>query len=136
MSIVTGAVRIFAGWGKTYDITTTLWKDAWTYVCAALDGTWGRQLFSSPGTSDNIGTVFNTGYQTHWSTTSFIAANTSISLVIPVQSFEDYPVMIYNLTDNSITCTKILAGSSTLNCNLIVGNEYHIISTEFLLKTK
>jgi len=129
MSIENGAVRIFSGWGRNALTTNSQWKDAWTYICAALDGTWGRQTFGEA-------TAFNTGYQTHWSTKIFTATSTSFSLTIPVQSFESYVVQIINLTTGITSVAKILAGVSTFSCTLVIGYEYQIVSTEFLLKTK
>lgn len=129
MSIDNGTVRIFSGWGKNFLTTNNQWKDAWTYICAALDGTWGTVNFGNAK-------GFNTGAQSHWSTTVFTAIDATFTLTVPMQSFESYAVLINNLTTGVTTCTKVLKDSNAFSCTLVVGNEYQIVSTEFLLKTK
>jgi hypothetical protein len=118
-------VRVYKTFGKNNKVDSTSWKDAWLYICAALDGSWGTSNFSS------IFKLYSSGSLTMWKSSIFTATTSSINLNIPIVSNEGYVVYVDNLTQNTVSMVKVQSGTSNITLNLTNGDEYYIHSSQF-----
>jgi hypothetical protein len=128
MNIKSSLVKVSREFGKVTDITTSTWKDAWTYITAALDGTWGTVTFDD-------GTVFYKGSVVSWQSSTFTATSSLKQLILPVASNESYIIWINNTVTGVVTCKLVGAGSyGVVVTALTSGHSYKIISSDFIAK--
>ena len=128
MSIKSSLVKVSKEFGKVTDITTTTWKDAWTYITAALDGTWGTVTFDD-------GIVHYKGSIVSWQSTTFTATSSLKQLTLPIASNESYIIWINNTVTGVVTCKLVNANSyGVVISSLTSGHSYKIISSDFIAK--
>lgn len=118
-------VKIFKTFGKTIDVTSPIWRDAWLYVTAALDGTWGYEIFN---TSFKL---YSTGAENHWVSDVFTATTTSISVTVPIASKGSYVVYVEDISANTLVRHIMLTGLNDITFDLTIGHMYYIHSANF-----
>jgi hypothetical protein len=124
MNIRSSISKVSRAFGKVTDVTSTTWKDAWTYVTAALDGIWGQTIFDD-------GIAVHSGYNTYWESNLIYATSNATQIIVPISCQNSYVVWINNITTQNVICKLIDPGINTIVFSTTIGNAYKVISSNF-----